>query len=295
MESSLRRTKIIYFPLIDTLFTLFDMHIEKTVILISVVIPMYNAKKTIAKCIDSVLSQTYQGEMELIVINDGSSDGCEKTVQEYISSNKTSIPIKLINKKNGGVSSARNMGIREAAGEWIALLDSDDIWYPEKLEKQVNEINLNETIKFIGTNRDKDPYPYFGKSKNKLYTLNAEEVIAKWYPHTSTALINKKILIESGMYNEKRTHAEDGDLWLRILMHCDYLYVLREVLVDTGGGKRSFGDTGLSADMHKMYQGELEIIKGAKKRRQINSFHFFCFYLFLSCKYLRRKIIIGLS
>lgn len=187
------------------------------------------------------------------------------------------------------------MGIKEAAGEWIALLDSDDIWYPQKLEKQVNEINLNKTIKFIGTSRNNDLYPYFGKSKNKLYTLTTKEVIAKWYPHTTTALISKKVLIKSGIYNEERTHAEDGDLWLRILMYCDFLYVLNEVLVDTGGGKRSFGDAGLSADIHKMYQGEILIIKGAKKRKQINTFQFFYFYLFLSCKYLRRKIIVGLS
>lgn len=256
---------------------------------------MYNAKKTIANCIDSVLNQTYQGEMELIVINDGSSDGCERIVQEYISSNKTSIPIKLINKKNGGVSSARNMGIKEAVGEWIALLDSDDIWYPQKLEKQVNEIEQNEAITFIGTCRSKESYPFFGKSKNRLYTLTVKEVIAKWYPHTSTALISKGTLIKSGLYDEERTHAEDGDLWLRIVMHCDYLYVLNEVLVDTGGGKRSFGEVGLSANMHKMYQGEIYNIKGAKKRGQINTFHFFCFYFFLSCKYLRRKIIVGLS
>lgn len=255
---------------------------------------MYNAKASITKCIDSVLSQTYQGEIELLVINDGSTDGCEKIVQEYISSNKTSIPIKLINKKNGGVSSARNMGIREAAGEWIALLDSDDIWYPEKLEKQVNEINLNETIKFIGTNKDNLVYPYFKKSKNKLFTLNAKEIMLKWYPQTSTALISKDKIINAGLYNEKMSHAEDADLWLRISSFCD-LFVLNESLTYKGIKKRDYGDAGLSVALHKMYQGELLSIKNAAARNQIGFTAFLLFYFWITVKFCRRKVIVGLA
>jgi len=261
---------------------------------ISVIIPMYNSKETIKSAIDSIINQTYTEPIEIIIVNDGSKDGCEKIVEELILNNQTNRTIKLINKQNGGVSSARNRGIKEASGEWIALLDSDDIWLPEKLQKQVNEIKKNPNIKFVGTNRNGELYPFFKKAHNYLYTLNAKEIITKWHPHTSTVFINKEVLLKTNLYDETRTHAEDGDLWLRIAQFCD-LYVLNDDLVYTGGGKRSFGESGLSANMPKMYGGEILALKGAKKRNQINVFEYIGFYLWLTLKYYRRILIVKSS
>jgi len=262
--------------------------------MISVIIPMYNSKNTIKSAIDSIINQTYVEQIEIIVVNDGSKDGCEKIVEEMILDNQTNRTIKLINKENGGVSSARNRGITEASGDWIALLDSDDIWLSEKLQKQLDEIKKNPNIKFIGTNRNAELYPFFKKSQNHLYTLNTKEIIAKWHPHTSTVLINKEILLKTNLYDETRTHAEDGDLWLRIAQFYD-LYVLNDDLVYTGGGKRSFGESGLSANMPKMYEGEILALKGAKKRNQLNILEFIGFYLWLTMKYFRRIAIVKTS
>ena len=261
---------------------------------ISAIIPMYNSKDTISNAIESILNQTYQGEIELIIVNDGSKDGCEKIVEELISNNQTNRIITLINKPNGGVSSARNRGIKEASEEWIAFLDSDDIWLPEKLQKQVNEIKKNPNIEFIGTNRNSELYPFFKKANNHLYTLNAKEIIAKWHPHTSTALVNKEVLLKTNLYDETRTHAEDGDLLLRIAQHCN-LYVLNENLVYTGGDKRSFGESGLSANMPKMYEGEILALKGARKRKQLNILEYIGFYFWLTMKYFRRIMIVKAS
>lgn len=262
--------------------------------MISVVIPLYNAKDTIIDTVASVVNQTYKGDIEIVIINDGSTDGSEMIVEEYIKKNSSDRVLKLINKKNAGVSSARNQGIMESSGEWIALLDSDDIWLNEKLEKQITEIDKNPDIKFIGTNRNAEVYPFFAKSKNDIYTLNAKEIISKWHPHTSTALIRKEILLKTNLYDEARSHAEDGDLWLRVSQFCE-LYVLNKDLVYTGGGKRSFGESGLSANMPKMYEGEILALKGAKQRNQINLIEYTLFYSWLSLKYLRRKVIVGLS
>jgi glycosyltransferase involved in cell wall biosynthesis len=264
---------------------------KRKYLVVSVIIPMYDSKNTIVDSTKSVISQTYKGEIEIIIVNDGSKDGCEKLVYELIKNNATNRIIRLVNKDNGGVSSARNRGIKEAKGEWIALLDSDDIWLPEKLQKQMDKINENQNIKFIGTNRNSEQYPFFGKSKNNLYVLKPNEVIAKWYPHTSTAIINKELLLKTNLYDESRTHAEDGDLWLRITQYGD-LYVLNEDLVYTGGGKRSFGESGLSANMPKMYKGEILALNGAKMRKQINIFQYFIFYCWLTLKYYRRNIIV---
>ena len=142
---------------------------------ISIIIPLYNSKRTIISAVESILNQTYQKPIEIVIVNDGSSDGCDKLVEDIIDKNSTNRVIKLINKENGGVSSARNRGVKESSGAWKGFLDSDDIWLPEKLERQMAEIEKNPNIEFIGTNKDDNIYPFYQKSKSKIYTLNVKE------------------------------------------------------------------------------------------------------------------------
>lgn len=95
----------------------------------SVVIPLYNKKHTIRECIASVLSQSYQ-DFELLVIDDGSTDNSFQVLSEY-SDNR----IRIVQQSNGGVSSARNLGLKLAKSKYVALLDADDLWMPDYLEK----------------------------------------------------------------------------------------------------------------------------------------------------------------
>ncbi len=257
---------------------------------VSVIIPMYNSEDTIKVAVESIINQTYSNPIEILIINDGSTDCSKKIVEDIILENKSNRSIKLINKNNGGVSSARNCGILESKFDWIALLDSDDKWLPSKLEKQIEIITHKPEIKFIGTNRNGEKYPYFNKLNEILYTLKDKQILLKMYPHTSTALIKKDTLLKVGLYDENRTHVEDGDLWLKIAELND-LYVLNEDLVYTGGGKRAFGVSGLSANMKKMYEGELLALEGTKNRKQINFFEFVFFYIWLTSKYIRRIVI----
>ena len=107
---------------------------------VSIILPTYNAEKTIISTIESVFHQTYT-DYELIVIDDGSTDKTRMVLQPY------SDRIKYIYKKNGGPSSARNLGINESVGKYIAFIDSDDVWQENKLEKQIKyfrEDNKNE-------------------------------------------------------------------------------------------------------------------------------------------------------
>lgn len=262
--------------------------------MISVVVPMYNSKMTIKNTIESIIGQNYAGEIDVIVVNDGSTDGCEEIVQQIIDNNKSNRIIRLINKENGGVSTARNRGIKEATGEWIALLDSDDVWLPEKLEKQIEVIEKYPQIKFLGTNVNGEVYPFFGKAKLDLFTLNAMQIILKWYPSTPTILAKKSLFIKAGLFDERRRQGEDCDLWLRCLL-LEPIYILNETLVHIGHGKKSFGEKGLSADLKKMHAGEKFIIKGAFKRKQINLPFYLFAHLWLKLKFLRRLLIIKLS
>jgi len=111
---------------------------------ISVVIPTYNRSHTLARALDSVIAQSVQ-PLEIIVIDDGSTDDTGTLV-------KSQYPdVKLYRQSNHGVSHARNRGIESANGEWIAFLDSDDAWYPGKLEAQLRELERNPSIRLCHT------------------------------------------------------------------------------------------------------------------------------------------------
>ncbi len=101
--------------------------------LVSIITPLYNGEKYVGKTIESVMAQSYP-DWEMIVVNDGSKDNSEAIVLEYASKDPR---IKYVKQENGGSASARNNGIRRAEGQYIALLDADDLWEPDFLKKQI--------------------------------------------------------------------------------------------------------------------------------------------------------------
>lgn len=256
--------------------------------MISVIIPAYNSGGTIVDCISSVLNQTRIDLIdEIIIVNDGSKDDTVKIVkQHYANENK----VKVISKNNGGVSSARNTGIHMASGQWIALLDSDDVWLPEKIEKQWNEIEHNPQIAFIGCNRNKENLHYGTHAGANLYSLNLKQLLIKMWPHTSTALIRKDVFQTVGCFDEKMHYAEDGEMWNRIVLKYP-LYYVAESLEIAGGNKVTFGASGLSANLKGMYEGNVRNIRLLYNDRHI-SLPFYAFLRFFYwVKYLRRIAI----
>lgn len=257
--------------------------------MISVIIPMYNSSKTILQSITSVLNQNYEGKMEIIVINDGSTDDSLKVVNNYILDNKLS-NVKIINQENGGVPKARNAGLRIAKGEWIALLDSDDSWLPEKIGKQMKVLSENPHIDFLGCNRNNEEIKILGRKKNSLSKINFKDLLIKMYPQTSTAIFNRNIITDIGFYDETLRYAEDGDYWIRISKKKE-MYFMPESLVITGQGKPSFGFSGLSANLRAMQQGNLQILHKNLKEKNISPLEYSFFRAFYLIKYIRRTLI----
>ena len=252
--------------------------------MISVIIPAYNSENSIVECINGVLKQTRNDLIEeIIVINDGSTDHTVEKIKQNILNEK----LRIISKANGGVSSARNEGIRQAKGEWIALLDSDDVWLPLKIEKQVEKIKRHPEIKFIGTNRNNEHVRLGQKIDNDLYRLTLRWILLKNWPHTSTALIKKTVFDEVGLFDETMRYAEDGDMWNRIVVRYP-LYYITESLEIAGGNKCAYGEKGLSANLKGMYVGNMKNLITLKNNKIICFVDYFLWQFFFWIKYIKR-------
>lgn len=178
--------------------------------LVSVIMPSYNAEKYIDEAIRSVIAQTYTN-WELFVIDDGSTDGTARIAQSY--AEKDSRVIFRQNSHNMGTANTRNIGIRLANGEWIATLDSDDIWHPEKLEIQLKKAQETGAL-FLYTSYslfcDGFRQEYTVPEKVDYSSLLTENVIG-----CSTVMMHKSIL-EDHLFPSEVYH-EDYALWLDLL------------------------------------------------------------------------------
>lgn len=186
---------------------------------VSVIIPTYNRAHVIARAVQSVLEQTY-ANFELLVVDDGSTDDTKQII-EYAEDDRIRY---ICLEKNGGASHARNVGIQMAECEYIAFLDSDDEWMPEKLERQMQIMRqAPETVGLVycrmsGVNRKGEvsfcPDLDIAKERlegNLFSVLMKENMIG-----TPTVLVRKKCLEQAGGFNESLTCIEDWELFLRI-------------------------------------------------------------------------------
>jgi glycosyltransferase involved in cell wall biosynthesis len=190
---------------------------------VSVIIPTYNRSHYLGKAIDSVLTQSY-GDYELIVVDDGSTDDTQDALAMYRNA------IKLIRQENGGASSARNTGIRAARGEWVAFLDSDDEWLPEKLYTQMRSVVEKDTTCLHTTN-----YSVFSAEKNghvsrimtgfsrlrsvpRLIEHPLNYQIKYGLARTPCVLVRKEALFRAGLFDERMTIYEDQDLMCRLAL-----------------------------------------------------------------------------
>jgi glycosyltransferase involved in cell wall biosynthesis len=184
----------------------------------SVIVPTYNRAHLISETIESVLAQTFK-DFELIIVDDGSTDNTKEVIKSYLSDPR----VIYIYQENKERAAARNNGIRNSTGEWIALLDSDDLWLPNHLEVSFN------TIKKIKPPALVYSYSYLANDKgniiSKLKTKSfegyvLEQIIKQGHSGftNSSSSIHKAILNDVGLFNEDRTlsGSEDTELWIRI-------------------------------------------------------------------------------
>ena len=195
--------------------------------LVSVIMAAYNAEKTIEQSINSVLNQTYPA-VELLVVDDYSQDRTVKLVENIMARDNR---VRLIyNKENSGVSYTRKHGLEEAKGAWIAILDSDDIWAPEKLEKQIIlQKKMNADLLFTGSafmDSDGQPIDWYLHAPTEV---TYRQLLKQNVLSNSSALVRKELYakhyaIGDGMH-------EDFAIWLSILKEGKKAYGVDERLL----------------------------------------------------------------
>lgn len=193
---------------------------------VSVIIPTYNCAKYLSWAIDSALNQTYK-DFEIIVVDDGSTDDTREILSEYDGK------IRYIYQENKGHALARNSGIKNAQGEYIAFLDADDLWLPDKIKEEIEAIENNfeaglvhSNIYFLYEETNKKFCPK--RDKNKLSGNIFKHLLTrKAHISSPTVIIRKRCLEKVGLFDENlaRLGSEDRELWLRVAKEFKVMYV----------------------------------------------------------------------
>lgn len=196
---------------------------------ISVVIPTFDRARQVVVAVQSVLAQSLL-PLEIIVVDDGSHDDTLDALRR--------LPVSVLSQSNKGVSEARNEGVRAASGEWIAFLDSDDLWYPNKLQRQwafhqehphLLISHTDETWVRNGTEVPKN------KHQKKWGGWIYPQALKLCFISPSTTLIQRDFFLACGGFDKDLKAAEDYDLWLRISSQHEVGYLDEALTIKNGG------------------------------------------------------------
>ena len=264
-------------------------------IMFSVVIPAYNCADVIEDAINSVCKQSVKEYIgEIIVINDGSTDDTLNVLEQCKS--KFEIPIVILNQQNSAVSKARNEGVKKANYDWIAFLDSDDEWFDDKIERQVDIIKKIgiDNIDALGGSFMNDKLKILFKTYIGLFKVNIKQICFKNFPQPSTVVMKKSVFDEIGGFSISQKYAEDGNFFLKVCDRYNLYYDTKQVLL-FGHGKRGFGVEGLSGNLKEMHRGNMNNIAELYSEKKIGYIFYSFLRLFYFAKYIRRILISKVS
>src|ERR1035441_1655051 len=205
---------------------------------VSVVVPTFNRSRQVQAALKSVLAQTYP-EFESIVVDDGSTDGTGETIKQIVSlKGGNGRQVRYFFQPNQGQSAARNKGIDEARGEWVAFLDSDDVWLPEKLEWQVRAIeefrgkccaSITDARLVDNLGMDTTAFRRAGKRYEEtlgMYPEAARNLVKCRDPFwVSTLLVRTDVVKQVGWFDPHLEYAEDHDFFFRLSLMTSFSYV----------------------------------------------------------------------
>jgi glycosyltransferase involved in cell wall biosynthesis len=254
---------------------------------ISIVIPAYNAEKTIKKTIESVLEQTYQ-DFEVIVINDGSIDKTVQIVESFKDKR-----INIFSYENCGLPTARNRGIYRSTGEFIAFLDADDLWTKDKLEMQLNALKESPEAGlayswtcFMDVDEQGEAVSFLRSPEYAFAGDVYQQLLIGDFIHSgSNTLIRYQAIQAAGEFEPTLKSCEDWDYWLRIAARFHFVVVPKYQILY----RRTPG--GMSSKVEVMKEASLISIERAYnaapkelqylKKYTLTNFHRYCASLYL--------------
>jgi len=178
---------------------------------ITAIVPSYNYGHMVGRAVDSALAQSYP-LAEIIVVDDGSTDNTREALEHF------GPPVRYLYQSNRGLSASRNLGLREARTPWVAFLDADDAWLPDKIRFQVKALEQKPgaDMCYSGVR-----LTYESGAPDDIVRPNPPEIMwpsFRYYNHVivSTVLARRELLLQAGGFNESLTACEDWDLWVRL-------------------------------------------------------------------------------
>lgn len=256
---------------------------------VSVVIPCYNSQKTILRALDSIFKQTLLPR-EIVIVDDCSADYTLSVLKDFFCNYKGSVRILIENNLvNRGVSYTRNKGWDLSSCAFIAFLDSDDSWFPNKIEIQFGWMLRNRACHFSGHKCSFDK-KYNFEFDNLVFTKISpwRILISNPYP-TPSVMLRRDLPFR---FDESLKRLEDQLLWAEIAMSGYGSSYCSTPLAFVH--KAAYGDGGLSKNIIKMEIGELKMYYTLYKKKYLNVFSCIFFEIFSLCKFFRRLILLSL-
>ncbi|MBK7899116.1 MAG: glycosyltransferase family 2 protein [Azonexus sp.] len=252
----------------------------------SCVIPTFNRRERLRVALASVASQSVRPE-EIVVVDDGSRDD----TQEYLTGlQRTSpdLPLVVLRQENRGPAAARNAGIRIASGDYVAFLDDDDLWLPEKLARQQQILAVHPDIALLGCGAD----TLFAPRGGLLQDIGLRSMLIRNWFLTPGVVARRDVLLACGGFPEDMCVCEDYALWLSIAEK-HRCALLNEKLIVCGDGKRSFGESGLSGNLRALYAGEREVYRRWRKGRRGGGLYLGMCEFLAAIKHMRRRMVVA--
>lgn len=260
----------------------------KTRASVSVVIPCYNAENTIGRAIESIIAQTLLPQ-EVIIVDDRSQDASHEVIKEYIERYKEYITVKFIAMdQNSGPAKARNIGWDSAVSDYIAFLDADDSWHPQKIELQYNYMLSHPEVALTG-----HLYEVVNNEKvlirqqriEKTEEITKRKLLIRNRFSTPTVMLKRDIAIR---FREFKKYSEDYLLWIEILFNSNKCVLLHLPLCYLH--KPVYGVSGLSKNMAAMWQGALQNYQVLYSEGHIGIFLYFILVIYRTLKFIRMVI-----
>jgi glycosyltransferase involved in cell wall biosynthesis len=246
---------------------------------VSVVLTVYNAAWCIERAVESILGQTFAAT-EVLVCDDGSTDGTADLVERRFGP-----PVRVLRLPHRNASATRAIGIQEATGDWLAFLDADDIWHPEKLERQIAYLERHPEVRWLGTDGryiDSERVllgSWFGEYFDHVRDMRGdllETLVERCYPLMSAMIVERRAYDAVGGLDPEIIHSHDYDLWLRLATRFPGA-MLAEPLIDywTGPGTLSRQFEGRHIDdlflMRRIAQGGLPAPPAIRRRAAVRA------------------------